>query len=580
MLLFVVAFLGGLLTIISPCILPVLPFVFTRAGQPFARGTLPMLAGMVVAFAGVAMLIAVGGNWAIQANTFGRWAAVTLLVLFGLTLLVPSLADLMTRPLVAAGERLSGVGQLHDSSPLRSAVLGIATGLLWTPCTGPILGLVFTGAALNGANSETALLLLAYASGAATSLALAIFAGGRVYAAMKRSLHTGEWLRRGLGVAVIGGAVAIGFGLDTGLLARLSLPGTTKFEQAAIDAFRLNGKSRAGNDTNAGNANMSSRLPVEGQFPSLSGADGWLNSPPLTAADLQGKVVLIDFWTYSCINCIRTIPYIRAWGEKYRDQGLRVIGVHTPEFAFEKNVGNVRKAIDGFGITFPVAIDNGFKIWRAFDNNYWPALYLIDATGRIRHHQFGEGGYDTTEKAIQELLAEAGSKTVSSNVVSPDAAGIQAAPDLDHDGSPETYLGYNQGEGPVSSDGLSRDAAKDYAAAELGLNEWSLSGNWTIQAEQAVLNKPDGEIAFRFSARDLHLVLGPDAEQKSIRFQVRIDGKPPGDDHGADTDAQGNGIVDSHRLYQLVRQAHWSRPRVFEVRFLDPGVQAYVFTFG
>ena len=577
---FVVAFLGGLLTIVSPCILPVLPFVFTRAGQPFARGTLPMLAGMVVAFAGVAMLVAVGGNWAIQANIFGRWAAVILLAIFGLTLLVPSLADLMTRPLVAAGERLSSVGQADAPSPLTSAVLGIATGLLWTPCTGPILGLVFTGAALNGANSDTALLLLAYASGAATSLALALLVGGRVYAAMKRSLHTGEWLRRGLGAAVIGGAVAIGFGLDTGILARLSLPGTTAFEQAAIDAFGLNGKSRMGKDKVAENANMSGRLPVEGEFPSLSGADGWLNSPPLTAEQLRGKVVLIDFWTYSCINCIRTIPYIRAWAEKYRDQGLRVIGVHAPEFAFEKNVANVRRAIDSFGITFPVAIDNGLNIWRAFDNNYWPALYVIDATGHIRHHQFGEGGYDTTEKAIQELLTEAGSKAVSSTVVAPDATGIQAAPDLASIASPETYLGYNNEENLVSADGLSRDAAKQYSAGELHLNEWSLSGNWTIEAERAVLNKPDGGITFRFSARDLHLVIGPDAEQKSIRFQVTIDGKPPGDDHGADTDAQGNGIVDGHRLYQLVRQSHAPRQRTFEVRFLDPGVQAYVFTFG
>ena len=251
-----------------------------------------------------------------------------------------------------------------------------------------------------------------------------------------------------------------------------------------------------------------------------------------------------------------------------------------PRNSRSKNIANVRKAVDNFKITYPVAIDNGFRIWRAFDNNYWPALYLIDETGRVRYHQFGEGGYDTTEKAIQELLVEAGSKTMSGNVVSPDAAGIQAAPDLGDIRSPETYLGYDHGAELVSSDGVSRDAAKDYMAAELRLNEWAFGGNWTIKAEQAVLNKPDGEIVYRFSARDLHLVLGPDAGRHSIRFQVKIDGKAPGEDHGADTDAQGNGVVDGHRLYQLVRQAHGTKERTFEVRFLDAGVQAYVFTFG
>ena len=587
----IIAYLGGALTILSPCILPILPFVFARAGQPFARSTLPMLAGMAITFALVATLAAVGGAWAIRANEYGRFAAIVLLALFGLSLLSPRVASLLSRPVVDLGNNLlNAAGNGRATSSIRSSfVLGIATGLLWAPCAGPILGLVLTGAALKGANLQTTFLLLAYGAGATTSLAVALFAGGKIFASMKRSLGVSERIRQLAGAAVLAGVAAIALGLDTGLLARLSYASTGSFEQALLD--RLHMKSADGTQTEtASNSAMvavsdttrpfHSDLPVEGPAPSLDGAVTWLNSPPLTSAELRGKVVLVDFWTYSCINCIRTIPYVRAWAEKYKDQGLVVIGVHAPEFAFEKNVDNVKKAIGDFKIGYPVAIDNDYRIWRAFENNYWPAHYLIDAKGQIRYQHFGEGNYPQTEQAIQDLLHEAGSDMAQGAPVVPDAKGAEASPDLGDIRSGETYVGYKQATGFVSPEGLTADAPADYSIANPDLNQWGLAGTWTICPEQASLDKAGGGISYRFSARDLHLVLRPAADGKPIRFQVTVDGKAPGADHGSDIDAAGNGTVAATKLYQLVRQSGDVTARNFEIRFLDPGVQAYALTFG
>ena len=414
-----------------------------------------------------------------------------LLALFGVTLLFPELSDRLTRPLVALGGRLSESADRNENGSVwPSLLLGIATGLLWAPCAGPVLGLILTGAALQGANVQTTFLLLAYAAGAATSLALALLIGGRVFTAMKRSLGAGEWVRRGLGAAVLVAVVAIFFGVDTGFLTQVSLANTASLEQGLVDrihpasarvaalpsssvvmpegggammsanpsmmmsanapSMAMTGKQPAGKDgaepsssvvmPEGGGAMMSANpsmmmsanaptmamnatpaaamkavaapaaqaLPVEGSLPSLAGAVQWLNSPPLTPEQLKGKVVLVDFWTYSCINCLRSIPYVRAWADKYKDQGLVVIGVHAPEFAFEKNIGNVNQAVAKLRIDYPVAIDNDYAIWRAFNNEYWPADYFIDAKGKIRHHFFGEGDYAESEKVIQQLLAEAG----------------------------------------------------------------------------------------------------------------------------------------------------------------------------
>lgn len=591
MTLLIIAYLGGALTIFSPCILPILPFVFARAGQPFVRSALPMLIGMAATFALVATLAAVGGSWAINANEYGRLAALALLAVFGVSLISPRIAAFITQPVVDFGNRLLNASGKTSSAPTAASalILGIATGLLWAPCAGPILGLVLTGAALHGANLQTTFLLIAYAAGAATSLAAALSVGGKIFAGMKKSLGVSERIRQGLGAAVLAGVVVIALGLDTGLLSQLSYASTASFEQAVLD--KLNVKPTDGvpsevasNDKMIGLADAKtpfhSDLPIEGSAPPLDGAVEWLNSQPLTMEQLRGKVVLVDFWTYSCINCIRTIPYVRAWAEKYKDQGLVVIGVHAPEFAFEKKIDNVKKAIGDFKIGYPVAIDNDYKIWRAFDNSYWPAHYLIDAKGQIREHHFGEGNYRKTEQAIQDLLREAGSEMAEGAPVTPDAKGAEASPDLKHIGSGETYIGYKQATGFASNESMRADAANDYSVKQPGLNQWGLAGQWTVGAEEATLEQPGGSIAYRFSARDLHLVLGPDANGKPVRFQVTIDGKAPGADHGSDIDADGNGTVTSTKLYQLVRQSGDIEARNFEIRFLDPGVQAYAFTFG
>jgi cytochrome c biogenesis protein CcdA/thiol-disulfide isomerase/thioredoxin len=591
MVLILAAYLGGVLTILSPCILPVLPFVFARSDQSFGRTGLPLLVGMALTFAVVATFAAVGGGWVVQANHLGRVAAIILLAAFGLTLLLPSLADRLTRPLVALGSRLSQSAAKNGAKPSvwTSLLVGAATGLLWAPCAGPILGLLLTGAALKGASIGTSLLLLAYALGAATSLGVAVLVGGRIFTAMKRSLGAGEWIRRGLGVAVLAGVAVISLGLDTGFLTRVSLASTNGIEQSLLDILR--GKPgrpqeaamtmRAAPSMMMAAANQANALPVEGEIPSLSGAVAWLNTPPLTRASLKGHVVLVDFWTYSCINCLRALPYVEAWANKYHDQGLIVIGVHAPEFAFERNIDNVKRAISKLGITYPVAIDNNYAIWQGFGNEYWPAHYFIDAEGRIRHHHFGEGNYRGSERVIQQLLREAGGKDVPNTIVSVNGTGAEAAADEEDIGSPETYIGIERAMNCVSPGGEIAGRVHTYVVpADLALNEWGLSGDWQVGSQDAVVAAPGAGISFRFHARDLHLVLGPSADGHSVRFRIMIDGKPPGADHGADTDAAGDGTITGQRLYQLVRQHEAVADRTFEIQFLDPGASAYSFTFG
>ena len=319
----------------------------------------------------------------------------------------------------------------------------------------------------------------------------------------------------------------------------------------------------------------------EGELPSLDGATTWLNSPPLTASSLRGKVVLVQFWTYTCVNWLRTLPYVRAWAEKYKDRGLVVIGVHTPEFSFEKNLDNIRRAANDMMVNYPIAVDSDYAVWNAFDNHYWPALYFIDAQGRIRHHQFGEGEYDQSEMVIQRLLAEAGSSNLGDDLVSVDPQGAEVAADLGSLKTPETYVGYGRAEDFSSPGGTAGDQSHVYALpGQLGLNQWALSGDWTVRSESAALNQANGRIAYRFHARDLNLVMGPATKGTSVRFRVLIDGKPPGAAHGVDVDAQGNGTATEQRMYQLIRQQKPIVDRQFEIEFLDPGVEAFDFTFG
>ena len=327
---------------------------------------------------------------------------------------------------------------------------------------------------------------------------------------------------------------------------------------------------------------------IVGSYPlyGLSGATGWINSPPLTAKQLKGKVVLVDFWTYSCINCLRAVPYVRAWAEKYKDSGLVVIGVHTPEFDFEKQLPNVQKAVQKFAIPYPVALDSNFAIWNAFHNEYWPAHYFIDATGKVRYEHVGEGEYDQSERWIQQLLTEAHATPMPASAVIVHGQGVQAAADAGNVRSPETYIGYARAGNFASPGGIKRDADQLYTQPSLlRLNQWALAGRWVDRDQFAVLNSVGGKIAFRFHARDLHLVLGPAAggpaaSGKSVRFRVTIDGQAPGESHGVDTDAEGNGVVTEYRLYQLVRLKGPVADHTFVIEFLDPGVQAFAFTFG
>jgi cytochrome c biogenesis protein CcdA/thiol-disulfide isomerase/thioredoxin len=579
MLLYVLAFVGGILTIVSPCILPVLPFVFSRSDQPFRRSGLPLLIGMAATFSVVAGVVTFAGSWVVRANQIGRILAIVVFALLGLALLFPALSEYLTKPLVRLGGKVQGQNSTEAPSIGRSLVLGMSTGLLWAPCAGPILGLILTGAALQGPSAHSTFLLLSFSAGAATSLALALLAGNRVFAMMKKSLGAEVWIRRGLGVAVLIGVVAISFGWDTGILRRLSLASTSGVEQKLIDRFHPVAHASPSASTTTQRTTV--QLSNEGSFPGFDGAVKWLNSPPLTRAQLKGKVIVVDFWTYSCINCLRSIPYVEAWSEKYKNDGLVVVGVHTPEFAFEKDPANIAKAVTDLKITYPVAIDSDYAIWKAFNNQYWPAHYFIDAKGEIRYHHFGEGKYDESEEVIQQLLKEKNSSLNATGFVQVNPSGSEVAPDFGNVASPETYVGYDRAQNYASPEKIRQDKPQPYTApARLTVNQWGLVGSWNVSGEHAQLATAPGKVIFRFHARDLHFVLGPGKNGQPVRFRIRIDGTPPGEDHGVDTDAKGDGVVKEYRLYQLVRQKGKVEDRTFEIEFLDPGVQAFAFTFG
>jgi len=396
---FLIAFLGGILTVLSPCILPVVPFLF--AGVKRTRSSILLtLGGMALTFALISSLAVVSSEWVVQANNTGRQVALIVMGLFAVSLISARVGDLMARPFVALGNRLDPDNR-NLSGPLSSVMIGVATGLLWAPCAGPILGVILTGAMLQGANAQTSLLLLAYGLGSALSLGTLIFAGRGLVNRLKASIPVTGWLRRGTGVAVLAAAAVISSGADKVLLAGTSSEGVSSLEKGVLETvpkvvdYFVN-KVKADTMDNA-----------KGAMPSLSGAVEWLNSPALSNESLKGKVVLVDFWTYDCINCQHTLPYVKDWARKYEKDGLVVIGVHTPEYGFERIIDNVKDQVKKLGITYPVAIDNNYAIWRNFDNQYWPAHYLIDAKGQVRYTHFGEGNYDTQEKVIQQLLEEA-----------------------------------------------------------------------------------------------------------------------------------------------------------------------------
>ncbi|MDI3185880.1 cytochrome C biogenesis protein [Pseudomonas fluorescens] len=397
---FLIAFLGGLLTVLSPCILPVVPFLF--AGIDRTRSSILLtLGGMVLTFALVSSLAVVSSEWVIQANNTGRHVALVVMALFALSLISARISGWLASPFVLLGNCLDPQTR-KMSGPLGSLMIGVATGLLWAPCAGPILGVILTGAMLQGANAQTSLLLVAYGLGSALSLGTLIFAGRGLVNRLKASIPVTGWLRRATGFAVLAAALMISTGADKTLLAGASSEGVSVLENGVLQSVPkvveyLVSKAKA--EPTLDNA--------RGPMPSLSGAVEWLNSPALTSESLRGKVVLVDFWTYDCINCQHTLPYVKDWAQKYQKDGLVVIGVHTPEYGFERIISNVRDEVKKLGITYPVAIDNNYAIWRNFDNQYWPAHYLIDAKGQVRFTHFGEGRYETQEKMIQQLLQEA-----------------------------------------------------------------------------------------------------------------------------------------------------------------------------
>ncbi|MFJ3525541.1 cytochrome c biogenesis protein DipZ [Pseudomonas sp. NPDC090203] len=399
-----IAFLGGIVTVLSPCILPVVPFLFARADRSVSSVLLTLL-GLSLTFALVSSLAVVSSDWVVTANGIGRQVALVILVLFALSLLSARIGHWLTWPLVTLGNRLDPATR-RLSGPSASLLIGVATGLLWAPCAGPILGIILTGAMLQGPSAQTSLLLLAYGLGSAVSLGALIFAGRGLVAKMKLSLPVTSWLRRGAGLAALVVAVTIASGSQNQLLAGTSSQGAAAVEQGllsgvpkVIDYLVSSVKAASAPDVSA-----------KGEMPSLSGAVQWLNSPSLSKESLRGKVVLVDFWTFDCINCQHSIPYVNEWAKKYEKDGLVVIGVHTPEYPYERVVDNVRKNVAKLGLNYPIAIDNDYAIWRAFGNQYWPAHYIIDAQGQIRYTHFGEGGYDTQEQVIQQLLAEARAK--------------------------------------------------------------------------------------------------------------------------------------------------------------------------
>ncbi|MBF6034163.1 cytochrome c biogenesis protein DipZ [Pseudomonas sp. P155] len=397
---YLIAFLGGLLTVLSPCILPVVPFLFAGA-QRSRASILLTLGGMALTFALISSLAVVSSEWVIKASNSGRYVALIVMSVFALSLISARIGDWLTRPLVMLGNRLDPDTR-KKAGPMGSIMLGVATGLLWAPCAGPILGVILTGAMLQGANAQTSLLLLAYGAGSALSLGTLIFAGRGLVNRLKPSIPFTGWLRRGAGVAVLATAAVIATGFDKTLLANTSSEGVASVEKSVLENVPkvvdyFISKVRADSPMEEG----------KGAMPSLAGAVQWLNSPELNADALRGKVVLVDFWTYDCINCQHTLPYVKDWAKKYEKDGLVVIGVHTPEYGYERIIDNVRDQVKKLGITYPVAIDNNYAIWRNFDNQYWPAHYLIDAKGQVRYSHFGEGRYEAQEQMIQQLLEEA-----------------------------------------------------------------------------------------------------------------------------------------------------------------------------
>ena len=552
----ILCYFAGALTILSPCILPVLPFVFASAQKSFVRGSLPLLLGMSLTFSLFSALALVGGEWVVQANQYGRYLALAFLSLFALSLLWPELSAKIFAPAVALGSKWSTPHHGGESRFTSSFGMGMSTGLLWAPCAGPILGLVLTGAAAQKNLATSIFLLLSYSLGASSSLGLALVSGQRFLRPMKKALGVDQVIKKILGLLVLAGVLIILLGWDKKILEPLSKIETAGLETKLLAVFQQTPKAPP-------------LASVQRPAPELVSGLPWLNSQALTMSELKGKVVLIDFWTYSCINCLRTLPYVKAWSEKYKDQGLVVIGVHTPEFGFEKIQANVQKAVQDLGIQYPVVLDNDYQIWNSYKNQYWPAHYFIDRDGHLRFQHFGEGHYEESEAWIQGLLK-------NEQPTMTDTPKASRGPEI----TSETYLGLGKTQTLVTNPKPREDKPVNYQpAGSIGLNHWSVQGPWTLSDTEIHSGGAASKLLIHFKAREVNLVMG---SRDPVKYQVWLDGKPLQEHQGQDSDVHGQGQVRDHRLYNLflLSPGAQAEEHTLEIQFLGPHVDAFSWTFG
>jgi|SRR5579863_510940 len=569
--------LAGLLTVLSPCILPILPALLSASVTTRLRHRpFWIVAGLASGFTLFGATFTLFGSFSGLSGTLLRQAAMVILFFFGVSLIWPRLWEKMGNRISALAQRLTGTSRLvREEGRLGSLLIGGSLGLIWAPCAGPILGIVITLATVQRSFGQTLLLMGGYALGASVPMLLIGYGGQRMSRKIQRFRSWGPIAHKALGSLTIVTVIGLHFHLDTLLLSRL--PGRL-FIASQIETMFLGEKDAALLPQASAQAasTESAPLPVLGRMPEFSRIAGWINSPALTSAGLRGKVVLVDFWTYSCINCIRTLPYITKWYEKYQDQGLIVVGVHTPEFSFEKEEANVKQATVRHGIRYPVALDNDYGTWNAYDNHYWPAHYLIDAQGRIREEHFGEGDYEETEKVIQTLLAEARLLHKPLNLELP-----RGSVDLSRIRSFETYIGYGRAHNFSSPKGIIPDAVMTYSApGTLRLNQWAFTGSWRIGEESALLAAPGGTIQFRFAAPKLNLVMA--GEGRGSEGKVFLDGRSIAQDlRGEDVGRDGRVRVTDSRLYNLVALPPGDeQDHLFELVFDQPHVSLFAFTFG
>lgn len=573
------AVLAGTLTVFSPCILPLLPLLLSAsADSSLHHRPFWIVLGLTASFTLFGVTFAIFGSFLGFSGAALRYGALGLLLFFGLSLLAPRLwGGLGARIAGLTGKIPWGRRFLSERTPFSTLVLGASLGLVWAPCAGPILGIILTLAALQSSFGAVLLLMGGYAFGAALPMLLIGYGGRRVSERAKSFRRWGAITHKALGALTIASVIILFFNLDTLLLAKLpaQLFLSSRIEKELVKKAPGDRGNQLGPDR-ASAAGKKSAYPILGAAPEFKGITTWLNSSPLSAADLRGKVVLVDFWTYSCINCIRTLPTVTRWYRKYKDQGLVIVGVHTPEFQFEKDVANIKSAISRYGISYPVAVDNDYGTWKAYSNQFWPAKYLIDPEGNLRLTHFGEGDEDLFEEAIQSLLIEA-NLLHGSGGIEPLKRNI----DFSKIRSPETYVGYNRAANFSSPEGISPDQTQNYSSPpSLRLNQWALQGMWNIAGEAAELQSPQGKIEFRFEAPKLNLVMK--GSEKGIPAKVWVDGVLIRDKlRGADVAPDGTVLVKDPRLYNLVTlPAEDDKEHLFELIFDGPSVALYAFTFG